>query len=244
AMVAVLPVAAVLPFALIGARQRDGTVGWRPAGPLLAGLALASLLLLLFSVVWAASRDSGLEGLVRNSLIPGLKAIDPSQSSDERAEVAGRLAALFPAMLLCGWQMTSAANALLAQWGVKLLGWNLRPSPDYRRADLPDWMLAVLAAAAMLGWLVEGEAGYLARNVTVSLLMPYMFVGLAGIHDLMQRAGKPHFGLAIFYVVFMLALPWVIVALMGAGLARQWVRLRRRRSGRSGQEEDDGSDPA
>jgi TM2 domain-containing membrane protein YozV len=88
--------------------------------------------------------------------------------------------------------------------------------------------VAVVVAAV----LVRGDLGYITANAVVVLLIPFVCLGLAGIHR--WARGRPNAGtlLAAMYGLLFLAFGWAAVAVAGLGLVRFWtMRFRRPDSG-------------
>jgi uncharacterized membrane protein HdeD (DUF308 family) len=86
--------------------------------------------------------------------------------------------------------------------------------------------LLLLAAAAGLGGLIGGDAGYLARNAALVLLAPF---AVAGVIDLHRRLAARRWGglwLGAFYGVLFVLMGWALLAVTVWGVVSQWIRAR------------------
>jgi hypothetical protein len=87
----------------------------------------------------------------------------------------------------------------------------------------------VVVTAAVL---VRGDLGYIASNAAVVLLIPFAFLGLAGIHRWAEGRPNARLVLAATYGLLILAFGWAAAAAAGLGLVRFWtMRFRRPDSG-------------
>ncbi len=232
AVAALLPTLVVTNRALLWRNGQDGSVHWYPPGLVLAWLTAAGLALMLCGTVLMAGSPEGVEGSVTKLLVTGLDMMAAELPADQRAKVAEFWTPLFPAMVMGSWLIMVVVNACGAQGLLARLGHARRPLPAYRELWLPDWPAYALAIMGLLAIVVGGDVGYVAANAVAVLLIPFMFLGLAGIHRWAQ--GRPNAGLllAATYGLLILAFGWAAAAVAGLGLVRFWtMRFRRPDSG-------------
>lgn len=236
AVAAVLPALVVTNRALLRRNADDGLVHWYPPGFVLAWLTAAGLALMLCGTALMAGSPDGIEGGVTKLLADALNLMAAELPADQRAKVVGWWAPLFPAMVIGSWLIMAVVNACGAQGLLARLGHARRPSPAYRQLWLPDWPAYGLVAMALLAILVGGDASYVAANAVAVLLIPFVFLGLAGIHRWVK--GRPSAGLllATAYGLLILAFGWAAVAVAGLGLVRFWTMRVRRPDRRGGME--------
>lgn len=231
-------IAALLPALVVGNRALlwrnadDGSVHWYPPGLVLAWLTAAGLALMLLGSALLAGSPEGVEGGVSKLLGDALNLMAAELPAEQRAKVVRWWVPLFPAMVMGSWLVMAVVNACGAQGLLVRMGHARRPSPAYRELWLPDWLAIGLVAMALLAILVGGDVGYVAANAVAVLLIPFMLLGLAGIHR--WASGRPNAGvlLAATYGLLILAFGWAAAAVAGLGLVRFWtMRFRRHESG-------------
>lgn len=227
-----LPAVVVANRALLWRANPDGTTDWYPPGLALGWLTAAGLALILIGAALVSGHPDGVRGWVADAIARTLDLVAPEVAAEDRARAVEWWTPLFPAMVVGSWLLMAAVNSVGAQGLLVRMGRNRRPSPAYRELWLPDWLGVVLAAAAAVGALAGGDAGYLAMNVALVSLIPFAFLGLAGIHRWAAGRANARLILAVTYGLLILAFGWAVVAAAGLGLVRFWkMRFRRGDSG-------------
>jgi len=229
---AALPALVVAGRALLWRQAPDGSDEWYPPGHVLAWLTAAGLVLLLTGAALLAGTPEGVKASVADTISRSLSLLAAELPEETRSQVVAWWTPIFPAMVLGSWLVMAVVNATGAQGLVARLGKARRPSPAYRELMLPDWLGFGLAVGALGAVLAGGDVGYVASNVAALLLIPFMFLGLAGIHR--WARGRPNAGLvlAVTYGLLILAFGWAAAAVAGLGLVRFWtMRFRRPDSG-------------
>ncbi len=84
--------------------------------------------------------------------------------------------------------------------------------------------------------MVEGDLGYLSRNVAGVTLIPFVLLGLAAMHEWVGRRPNARILLAVTYGVLFLASAWALFPVAGLGLARFLTRFRRTADSGGGKE--------
>lgn len=237
AIAVALPVLVVVWKALLWRQSPEGAVDWYPPGLLLGWLTVLALGLLVAGAAVAPPHEAGLEGVIRDHLGELVRVVAPGVPADVQAAAVAVWVPLFPAMAAVSWLVMAIANAAAAQWLVTRLGRAIRPAPAYSDLDMPDWLLPVLAVSAGVAVLGQGGAAYLAGNAAMVTAVPYVLLGLAGVHGALRRRPNGGMLLALFYGVFFVAFGWAVIVVAGLGLVRHWSRLRRRYVG-GGQEDE------
>jgi hypothetical protein len=232
AVAVALPALVVTNRALLWRQAADGSAEWYPPGLVLAWLTAAGLALLLCGSAFLASGPDGIEGSVTRLLGNALDLMAAEVPAEMRANAVKWWTPLFPAMVIGSWLVMAVVNATGAQGLLARMGRARRPVPTYRELMLPEWLGFVLVAVVAAAVLVRGDIGYVAANAVIVLLVPFVFLGLAGIHR--WAKGRPNAGLllAAAYGLLFLAFGWAAVAVAGYGLVRFWtMRFRRPESG-------------
>lgn len=231
AVTAALPSLVVVRQALLWRTTDGGAVQWYPPGLLVGWLAVAAAGGLVVAALLMPSHPDGLEALAREQIDSGLAEVVAAP------EIREALASFLPAMVGTAWVMVTVLNAVLAQSALVRANRNLRPTPAYQAFSVPDWLAGALVASVAVAWLGAGDIAYLARNIAVVLLVPYVLLGLAGIHGAARQRPNGAMLLAAFYGLFFLLFGWAVIVVAGLGLVRHWIKLRRRLAGGSQEEE-------
>ncbi|MGE4280621.1 MAG: DUF2232 domain-containing protein [Magnetospirillum sp.] len=229
---AALPSWVVCNRAMMWRQPQDGPTEWYPPGLVLAWLTATILGLIMIGAFLVTGHPEGIKGQVAETIGRALDLLSTELPQEQRPQVAGWWATFFPAMVSASWLVMIVANATWAQALLVRLGRNRRPSPAYRQLRLPDWLALVLAVAAVASRLSDGDVGYVGGNVALVALIPFMFLGLAGIHQWV--AGKPQARmiLAATYGLLALVFVWAALAVAVLGMVRFWtMRFRRGDSG-------------
>jgi hypothetical protein len=224
--------------ALLNRPLPDGAVEWYPAGLLVMWLTGIGVAWMVLSIFLLGSGPEGIEAMLRADFDQALAAMMPELEEQARARL-GDMAV--PFALGAGplvWLGLLAVNGILAQGALLWIGRALRPAPDIKQIDLPRWLdvaVAVVLAAALLA---SGDIGYVAQNLLIILLLPYLFAGLAVAHRWIARSGAAAPLLLVpFYVLLLLG--WVAPVVVGMGLIDQVVGHRRRKSGDGSDQEEE-----
>jgi hypothetical protein len=224
-----VPTVVLVRQALLSRQAADGTIEWYPPGLLtgwlvalgLAGLALAGLILAIQGGIEAYARVVAgwsadfIAHIVREPMAPDerMKAID---------NMSAQLLGLAVAMLM----FVTAVNGVLAQGLLMRFGLNRRPAPDMASLDLPPVLPVLLVGFVLLGWLLPGDLGYLARNALPVILFGGLLGGLAVAHAAVRRIEGKRWMLVVIYLVAGMGLPMFV--LVSLGLAEPFLKLKRR----------------
>lgn len=232
AVAAALPALVVTNRAVLWRTAPDGSTEWYPPGQILAWLCAAGLALMLVGTALVSGHPEGVRAWVTEIIARTLDLIAAEVPAEQRAQAVTWWTPLFPAMVASSWLVMAVANATGAQGLLTRLGRARRPRPTYRELRLPDWLAVLAVLAGLTALVMGGDAGYVAVNLAVVTLVPFMFLGLAGIHR--WALGRPYARpvLAVTYGVLVLAFGWAALAVAGLGLVRFWtMRFRRPDSG-------------
>lgn len=232
---AALPALVVTNRALLRRTAADGSTEWYPPGLVLAWLTAAGLALLLLGTALVAGHPEGVQAWVAQTIAHTLELLAAEVPVEQRAQAVTWWTPLFPAMVVSSWLVMAVVNATGAQGILTRAGRARRSRPAYGELWLPDWLAVILAACGLAAAALSGDAGYVAANLAVVALVPFLFLGLAGIHR--WAAGRPsaRLVLAVTYGLLVLAFGWAALAVAGLGLVRFWtMRFRRHDSGLEG----------
>lgn len=226
-----LPVLLIVRFALLSRTtdngRGDGSVEWYPPGLLLAWLGLYCAGAF---VAVAAVLGAGLEARINEYLAVFREMLSEGREAQAQGAVDAMFATfarVFPFVVVTWWIILLAANAALAQKILVRMGRNLRPSPDFRAAMLPPWLLPVVVAAAAVALLTSGWLGFVATNLALILCVPYFLAGLAVLHAISVRwPGRTAILIASYLLLGVFG--WPVLLVTGLGMVEHWAGLRQR----------------
>ncbi|HLN24453.1 MAG TPA: DUF2232 domain-containing protein [Patescibacteria group bacterium] len=235
AVISMVPALVLVRQALLWRQNEDGTLEWYPPGLILAWLTGIAVGLLAAGTAFVSAQGLGIEETLRQHVAGFVTEMAPNAPVEMRDGLIALWSALMPAMAACAWLIIAVLNGVLAQATVTKAGHARRPTPPYGSLELPGWIAVALGAAVLLGLLADGDIGYVARNMAVVLLWPYVFVGLTVVHQALRGRRNAGILFAVFYTAVFALFGWALVAIAGLGLVRHWTRLRRHKAG-GGQE--------
>jgi len=207
-----------------GKPARD--LGWFPVGSIAAGITALAAGYIIVAGFMASSND-GLESIVTTYLTQITDIIAGAQDQKILKEAIMRAVPFFPGSVAAFWALSLLGNAILAQGLLAKGGRNIRPTPRLRELTLPEMLSWALVACALVTLVAPGEIGYIGRNLSLVLAVPFFFLGLAVVHKLAAKTPLPGALLALVYVVMIFS-GWFTLVIAGLGILEQWVGLTRR----------------
>ncbi len=234
------PVGLLVHHALRSRRDPAGQVDWYPAGLLVGWLTLGGVIWLLAMLgLFASIEAASIEAAVRQEVASMVAVLLPEIEAAKRDNLATFMAPLILGLSAALWMLIVTMNGALAQLILVRRSVAIRPTPDLSELTLSPWLaigLGLSLAAAIVG---GGDFAFLAKNLVLVFVVPFLFGGLGVVHALCARVTARR-GLLIAFYVLMVFLGWVAVAAVAVlGLLDQWVGLRRHlRRSRPDQEEE------
>ncbi len=196
-----LPSWVMLRLATSASALPGGGVAKLAAGAILgrfAGFAAGFLVLAAIAHLGAVGGFQGaIEGYLDQIMADRFRLLAEAQ----RREIANLLQPIFPAMVVSLWMIIVVLNAIIAQAALSRAGRNNRQTPAYARLQIPEWSYWTLVLTATVALLGSGELEYIARNMVVVLVVPFLFAGLAVVHVLARRLPAPGAVLIGFYLI-------------------------------------------
>ena len=227
-----LPAWVVTNRALLWRTPEDGSTEWYPPGLILAWLTAAILVLMLIGTILVAGHPEGVEGWIAETVSRALDLLAAELPQQQRSLASQWWTPFFPAMVASSWLVMVIANAVGAQAVLVRFGRNRRPTPAYRQLMLPDGVAAMMVVAALASQMGDGDVAYVGANAALVTSIPFMFLGLAGIHGWVAGKPRARLILAVTYGLLALVFVWAAMAVAGLGMVRFWtMRLRRGTAG-------------
>jgi hypothetical protein len=216
--------------------------GRRDTGGLLVALAAGAVLVMGLLALALPVGEAGIEAWLKSQAEPMIEAGLPGAAAEVKATVTAMWIAVLPALVGAAWFAMTMVDGVIAQWAVSRAGHAMVATPRYAEVRLPLW-LALAALGLGASSLAGGDAGFLARNAAIVLLLPYLMAGVADLHGVLRKKPNGTLWLGLFYGVFFALFGWAAMAVTAWGLVRQCVRSRRQDPAQD-QEDSDGSHSA
>lgn len=209
-----------------------GGVEWYPAGRVLGMLVCYGLATFAIVFVIMAGGEEGLVDVMRAALEETSALLFSALDAEQQLALVDHWSTALPGALITSWLIMLAVNAALAQGALTRLGRNRRPSLDLGRIELPIGFAFALVASGALWTFADGGAAFVGQTLTIAIATPYLFLGLAVVHQVSRPWPGRRFALLLFYLLLLLLLGLPgLVLVAGLGLTDQLFGLRRRVAG-------------
>jgi hypothetical protein len=221
-------------LALLGRREGDQVVEWLPTGQLVMAAAMLSGAMGILGVIaigpsleefWSVIR-SGVELMLKAQLgIPESQPLVMPDVADPDAFIA-TFATLVPPIVILFYCLTLLFNLWLAARVAQKSGRLMRPWSDFSTLDLPRWAVPAFVASAIAA-IAPGHLGLFAEMFAAALLLAFILLGLAVLHDITRGLSARALILGgVYFAAF--AMGWPLFVAAGVGLAERFLRLRDR----------------
>ncbi|MCE2510192.1 MAG: DUF2232 domain-containing protein [Alphaproteobacteria bacterium] len=222
------PVVFFVRQALLSRTGSEGEEEWYPLGHLISWVAATAVVMFVALFLLLAGDGQGVEATVRLFLSEVL-TVFLGNTDTETATVVEAIAPFFPAFVI-GWRLFMViATGALAQGLVARFNRNVRPSPDFSKMELPDWITYALAVAALLFFVTgPGTLEFFSRNLVLILCIPFFLLGLAVIHAFAGTAAQPRWVLIPFYTLLIMFGGFAAMVVTGFGFVEQVIGIRSR----------------
>jgi uncharacterized protein YybS (DUF2232 family) len=224
-----VPVLIMVRQALLS-RSGDAGIEWYPAGLLAATLTVIGLALaVIFTTVLPMLGVQEFAEVLLQGFAESLAAGTEGVTAEEVLEQINieRMLRLMPGMISGFWMLALLAGGSIAQAILEKTGRNLRPSPEFSRIELPNWLAIVAAIIMAAGMFVPGVLGDYAVAMAFAACFPFLVQGLALVHAFIRKIRGGTILLVIFYLlVFVPVWPVMLVVLLGA--VEQFAGFRQR----------------
>ena len=133
--------------------------------------------------------------------------------------------------LVSFWLLGLCVTVFLARW------WQAAATnrgEDYRNEFYQLRFGTLVSGIALLtvagAFLTEGLVAEVAHNLSLLILLVFLFQGLSVMHQRLGRQPNAKLWLVVMYVLLVLTLPYLLIAIAVTGWLDNWVNLRGRRS--------------
>ena len=234
ALTVVAPVLVLVRHALLARPDEQEQLEWYPVGMLAVWLAGIGVSLVAIAVALAAGTPEGAQGWIEARLSEMITHFGLADNAEQVAVLVSILAPTAPGLAVASWMILLVVNGSLAQNLLVASKRSIRPATALAMFQLPNWMPAGAAAAAVLGFLGSGDLAFLGWNLLVVLLIPFFLTGIAVAHVVSRRwPGRPL--VLIMFYVFLVLFSWPVSLLLTMlGVLEQWLDLRGRAVGATG----------
>lgn len=212
------------------------TYEWYPIGRVLTVAALLGGVLAALSLLSIGTTRAELEAEIRQiaermfQSAPLPKADVPKVTPQDMERFTTLMTDYFAWAASLTWLMLAALNLWLGGHVARLAGLLERPWPDLSTIQAPRGLSVIFALAVMLSF-VPDYPGLIASGFVSAILLVYVFVGLAIIHNLTR--GNPYRSVMLFgvYAAALIIQPLSGFILAILALAEPYMPSRMRRKG-------------
>jgi Predicted membrane protein (DUF2232) len=206
---------------------------WYPIGRVLSAAALLAGALAALSLLSVATTNAGLETEIRR-LLDKLLAAPLALTKTTNAltpqdvdKIAKLMTANFGAATSTTWLILAALNLWLSGHVCRMSGLLARPWPDLSTIVAPRELSLAFIVAVALSFLPD-YPGLIASSFAAAIMLVYMIVGLAVLHNITR--GNPYRAVILFgaYVVLVFLQPISAFLLAVVALAERFLPFRRK----------------
>ena len=205
-------------------------VHWYPEGKFLTALTLYPCALFLLAVGAASSHPGGLLALTSEAMkehTAQFAARFPETQPELFERAVDNAANFIPAFMAYFWIFVSIFSVGGAQYMLRQQKWSLRSDMRLINIRLPVALIYSVAVVGLAGVFAPAPYDYIGKNLSMILILPYFFAGLAVLHA--SLASIKHSGFVIFaFYVLMVALPMIALIVAAVGVVDQWADFRQR----------------
>ena len=141
------------------------------------------------------------------------------------------IARVMTGTLVSIWLLALCLTTFLSRWWQAIA---VGRAEDYRKefyqlrfGTLVSGMALLTVAVALL---TEGLLAEMAHNLSLLMLLVFLFQGLSVMHQRLGRQKNAKLWLVVMYMLLVLTLPYLLIAIVVTGWLDNWVNLRGRRS--------------
>lgn len=225
-----LPVLVLVRQSLLSRGNAAGELEWYPPGLMtgwLIGTGIAIAVLSIVFLTMTGGAEAAVRGFVGRVFDAAKAAMPRGAPPMGREQAIDLMAGYLPGIALASLLIMTAFNAALAQGLLVRFGMNRRPTPDIAALDLPVAFVVAFAACLVLGAVLPGDLGYLARNIVPLVMVGGTLAGLAVVHAAVRKLDARTWMLVAVYLASAL-LVWPMILLAAVGMAEPFLKLRRR----------------
>lgn len=218
-----LPAWYIASLALTSRTTTDGQKEWFPLAYAFLHLVLFGVAVIALMTLYYAGEAGGISGVLASHMKQELSSLDEEYSGALEIVITHWSFLVF-AMTLWMWVLALYVHGWFAH---RLLAYNhktIRPHLAIKAFAMPNWMLSLLAIAAVASLIGSASMRFLGQCTLVSLMLPYFLLGCT----LMHAASKtwPSRRFLLFFTYFMVAtLLWPALLLAGIGFIHHIKRL-------------------
>lgn len=133
--------------------------------------------------------------------------------------------------LVSFWLLGLCVTVFLSRWWQAMV---TNHGEDYRNEFYQLRFGTLVSGIALLtvaaAFLTEGLIAEVAHNLSLLILLIFLFQGLSVMHQRLGRQANAKLWLVVMYVLLVLTLPYLLLAMVVTGWLDNWVNLRGRRS--------------
>jgi hypothetical protein len=141
------------------------------------------------------------------------------------------VARIMTGMLVSFWLLGLCVSALLSRWWQAIAVGRL---DSYRQEFYQLRFGTLVSGVALLAiaatYFTEGKLAEWAGNLSILLLVAFLFQGLSLMHQRLGRMSNAKAWIVVMYVLLVLTMPYLLIAIAVSGWLDNWINLRGRDS--------------
>ena len=213
-------------------QEGEPQIEWYPVGNIILVVALYGGLLGILSVLLIGSSYEAYQNNVTSTIdLIMSKAGDAGILKKLTPEILTQykklVLAILPASTAILWSLFALMNLWLAAHIVRLSELMSRPWPEFSSMDYPLKASLVFVAALFLSLILPGMAGLLMSALAGSLMMAFLLLGLAVVHNV-TRTWQTRSLILFGTYVTVIFIGWGALILIVVGAVEPFVQMRRR----------------
>ncbi len=196
----------------------------------LSGALILAFIVLLGVYVLMDNPAQWWQQLIEQQVIPMLKeaGLSGPQLPSGKKELTA-MASVMTGTLLSFWLLSLCLIVILSRWWQALI----MKRPEAYREEFYQLRFGTLVAGIALlsvagAFLAGGWLSELLRNLSILMLVIFLFQGLSVMHQRLMRQKNARLWLVVMYVLLVLTLPYLLLAIALTGWLDNWLNLRGR----------------
>lgn len=168
--------------------------------------------------------------LIQQQVLPMIKqaGLDSQQMPRGKHELE-MIASVMTGTLLSFWLLSLCLTVIVSRWW-QALAMN---RPEAYREEFYQLRFGTLVAGIALlviagAFLAEGWLDELLRNLSILMLIVFLFQGLSVMHQRLGRQKNARLWLVVMYVLLVLTMPYLLLAIALTGWLDNWLNIRGR----------------
>jgi len=209
--------------ALLSRTKSNGMTEWYPVGRILLSLCVFGCAAVAFMTLYYAGNEGGITQVIADHLREEFKDME-DKHGDVIEQLAEQWSFLVFAMTIWCWCLSLYIHTWMATRLLVYKHKGARHSVALEVFSMPNWVLGLLAIAAIASLIGSESMRFLGKSTLVTLMLPYFLLGIALMHQTSLSWPSRRFFLIFVYVMVAVQL-WPVFILAAVGFFHHIKRL-------------------